>query len=348
MAMRFRTRKREKRTSNGTKMKQYKSTSRRLAGGGQKGGDESITTQSQSPQQQPLLQGDHHQQYDGVIDSERGVGTFAGQLSAYITRLISDTIINGVESIGGNIEGGIGETLDKGIEIMNDPEKIEELKKTLRVARLILVELEAPLGELIEEMNIAGREIAVKMGEGAGDTATAIAQAFFAEIPVVGGIIDLAIAGSKAFKATTSVAVESSIQAERVAARVVDFERLVKEAVDRVTSVGDDVARAVATPLLPGLTSGLVKHAIRNKTPHAAPSHHTATPHKSAQHGGDAEFKLFQQLMNNDDFVGLDEPQSGGARNARAQSAHDARINRSSVIRTRIDDFTKLPKYKLD
>jgi hypothetical protein len=334
MDMRFKTRKRGKRSSNGTKMKYYKKTFRQISSPNMMVGGV-----PQQPQQS-LLQGDHHQQYDGVIDSERGVGSFAGQLSAYVTRLISDTIINGVEAIGGSIEGVIGETLDKGIEIMNDPERIEGLKKTLRIARLVLVELEGPLAELIEEMNVAGREIAVKMGEGTGDTATAITQAFFAEIPVIGGIIDLAIAGSKAFKATTSVAVESSVQAERVAARIVDFERLAKEAIARVTNIGDDVARSVVTPLLPsGVTSGLVKNAIHGK------------PKQTQRGGGCSEPSLFQQFMHEDDFVGLAEPQSGGAcdvgaRDARAQSADDARINRSNVIRKRINDFSKGTKYK--
>lgn len=318
-----------KRSSNGTKMKHYKRTMRRISSPMKKGLVGGM-------QQEPLLQGNHHQQYDTVIDSERGVGTFAGQLSAYVTRLITDTIINGVEAIGGDIEGGIGGTLDKGIDIMNDPEKIEELKKTLRLARLVLVELEGPLGELIEEMNIAGREVAVKMGEGAGDTATAIAQAFFAEIPVVGGIIDLAIAGSKAFKATTSVAVESSVQAERVAARVVDFERLTKEAIARVASTGDDVARSVVTPLLPGLTNGLVKSAVRRNLQQS----NVTSPTNHAQRGG-GDMNLFQQIMHNDDFVGLAEPQSGGKCDARTQSMRDARMNRSGAIQKRINDFSK-------
>ena len=45
--------------------------------------------------------------------------------------------------------------------------------------------------------------------------------------------------------------------------------------------------------------------------------------------------------MHNDDFVGLAEPQSGGKCDARTQSMRDARMNRSSAIQKRINDFSK-------
>ncbi len=90
-------------------------------------------------------------------------------------------------------------------EISENPatkEAVREIARSVAVSVVeILEELQPEVNKITDQVMIMFRDIAAKSTSGATSTGLSVAQAFLAEIPFVGGILDLTIAIGKGFNA---------------------------------------------------------------------------------------------------------------------------------------------------
>jgi len=142
-------------------------------------------------------------------------------------------------------------------ELSDNPatkEAVREIAESVAVSLVdLLEELQPEVNKITDQVINMLKEIASKSVRGATSTGLSIAQAFLAEIPFVGGILDLTIAIGKGFNAllaTYKIFVTRSAQVGVQGIQtMVNSENTVKQGVNRVKSTVNNVTNRLENNL---------------------------------------------------------------------------------------------------
>jgi len=129
-------------------------------------------------------------------------------------------------------------------------EAVKEIAQAVAITMIeIMKEIEPELNKITDQGIEMMDEVATKSVRGATSTAISVAQAFIAEIPWVGGIVDFIIAMGKGFNAlmeTYKVFVSRSSQmGVRGAKTLVNTEETIEKGKDRITGAYDNAMNKI-------------------------------------------------------------------------------------------------------
>jgi hypothetical protein len=150
-------------------------------------------------------------------------------------------------------------------EVSENPatrEAVKEVAEAIAISIIeILDEIRPALNEVTDKSIDMLEEVGMKSVRGATSTGISVAQAFIAEIPWVGGIIDMMIAIGKgfnvlmeAFKIVVAKGGPISIKGVQT---VVDTEQTVEKGVDRIETAASSAMDAIKQTTKQGQTGGL-------------------------------------------------------------------------------------------